>query len=124
VPLARPAYLASCVCSPLLFDLYPLAAPVIELLFTSRQAAATLMVRSGHVGASLLGPGRSNLGPHTFLFLGRRQYRWHAERFNPEFAAPASRVIQVLVLLLFDLFERSLQHLRLFTLERLSLNAP
>ena len=49
----------------------------------------------------------------TFLYLfGRRQHGLHAERLDPEFAAPALRVIKVFVLFRFDLFVRFLERLR------------
>src|SRR5262249_58997466 len=56
-----------------------------------------------HLPARLLGPRGSDRGFHFLLFLGGWQHRRHAERLDPQLAAPAGRVVEVLVLLVFYL---------------------
>src|SRR5439155_981447 len=53
--------------------------------------------------ARLLAARGSDRGLHFLLFLGRREHRRHPERLDPQLAAPAGRVVEVLVLLVFHL---------------------
>ena len=50
----------------------------------------------------MLSPRRADGCLHIFDFFGRRQDRLHRQGFDPEFARPSSRVIQVFVLIVFD----------------------
>src|SRR4030095_195403 len=96
-----------------------LAGPRDQEIMTGR--SITPPPRPRHVQLQQLLPGhlrsrRADCGLYFLLFLRRRQHRGHAERLNPPLAAPAGRVVEVLVLLLLNPLIGRLERFALFAL--------
>src|SRR5262249_61268793 len=56
-----------------------------------------------HVLARLAGAGGFDRSLHVPFFLGRREHGRHAERLDPQLAAPAGRMVEMLIFLVLDL---------------------
>src|SRR5262245_1439845 len=84
-----------------------------SICFLRLERARRAMASLPHLVAGLLGARGADRRLHVLLLLGRRQHGAHAERVDPELAAPALRVVEVLVFLLLDLLERLAERLAL-----------
>ena len=78
-----------------------------------RRALDLAMALAHHSFPALFCAGRGHFAFHIFSLFRRRQDGRHPQRFDPKLARPSHRMIKMLVLLFFHLFEGPLERLRL-----------